>query len=741
MIRKNYQIVDEDSYQEFLKLLKSYSYIAYDVETTGLNVRKDKVIGFSICGEAGKAYYYPLWTWTHIGSRLEDVPHNMFALKEVLGEIKKKELLTWNGSFDVRITESNFGVDLTDNIVADGILLKHTLQEDGPFALKATAIELQNVLELDAEREANEEAIALKENVKKNGGSTTKTNYEMYKADLEVMAPYAAGDADLTFRICEYYLGKLEEEGLQEFFFDQEVMPLFKSVTIPMEKLGVRVDLPLLKEQKESIEKDLLTLEKSVKEELYKTEAFAKWHKEKVNNCCEVGKGNFIQAYIRECGITAEKSEKTGKYLTAKVDLSGMDNLTEHQIFQIKQSVFVRDLDSELNISSKKQLGEIVFEYMEIKPLSETAKGNAQFNDDMVESLANAGHKWAGNLRDYNKLVKIKGAYIDRFLEGQEDGRYYFSYKQHGTISGRYGSDAQQLPRPLEEGSAVVLKYINNIRKFFISEDDRVFIDCDYESLEPHIFAHVSGDEGLRDIFRKNLDFYSTIAIATERLTQYSANKKDENYLGVKNKKKRQDAKGYCLGVPYGMGGYALGKALEIPTEEAEELVEGYLSAYPQLREWMEESKHKAQELGYIKSELGRVRHLPKVKHIYSKYGDKLLDFKFRNKLGTRIPKEYVLSLYLDYKNGVNNARNFQIQSMAASIVNRAAIEVNRQFKQQGIDGLVCAQIHDQLIFDVNKKDSEVAMKIVKDVMENNIKLSIKLKAPPAIGKNWLEAH
>lgn len=331
-------------------------------------------------------------------------------------------------------------------------------------------------------------------------------------------------------------------------------------------------------------------------------------------------------------------------------------------------------------------MGELVFDYLNEEPLSTTTKGAAQFNDDMIEYLSTK-YSWASDLQAYNKLIKIKGSYIDRFLDGQEKGRYYFSYKQHGTISGRYGSDAQQLPRPQEDGNPIVLKYLNNIRKFFIAEEGRIFIDCDYESLEPHTFAHVSGDEGLRDIFRKNTDFYSTIAIATEGLSQYSAVKTDSNYLGKVDKNKRQQAKAYALGIPYGMGGYALGKSLNIPTEDAELLVEGYLSAYPKLKEWMEYSKKQAQTLGFVKSELGRVRHLPHVPKIYKKYGDKILDFKFRNMLQKKIPKEIVMGMYLDYKNGINNARNFQIQSMAASIViGRLFVLIENLKKKESMD-------------------------------------------------------
>ena len=156
---------------------------------------------------------------------------------------------------------------------------------------------------------------------------------------------------------------------------------------------------------------------------------------------------------------------------------------------------------------------------MGIKPLvagTQTKSGRAQFDMDMVEHLSK-DYPWAENLRIYNKLLKVKSTYVDRFLEGHEDGRYYFYFKQNGTVSGRYGSDAQQLPKPLEEGqdAPILMKYINIVRAFLIAGKGRKVIDADYESLEPHCFASVSGDKGLQEIFEKNWDFYSTVAIKT----------------------------------------------------------------------------------------------------------------------------------------------------------------------------------------------------------------------------------
>jgi DNA polymerase-1 len=336
-----------------------------------------------------------------------------------------------------------------------------------------------------------------------------------------------------------------------------------------------------------------------------------------------------------------------------------------------------------------------------------------------------------------------KGTYIDKFMEEQENGKWFPSFQQHRTVSGRFGSDAQQLPRPKEEGDddPIVVEYTNRVRAFFIHDEGNIFIDNDYESLEPHVFAHVSGDDGLKDIFRNNWDFYSTIAIKTEKLDQYSPDKKADNYLRKLAPKVRNMAKAYALGIPYGMGAYALGKNLDISTKEAKVLVEGYLNGFPELRSWMEESAKFVKENGYIQTQVGRIRHLPRVKQIYDRVGDGMLDYNYVKQLEREHGVEAIKSVKRDFVNGVNNSRNVQIQGLASSIVNRAAIAINRKFKEVGINGWVCAQIHDQIICEVENEKAEESAKIVQDCMENTTKLSIALKAPPAISHNFRDGH
>lgn len=787
---KKYIVVDNlAKLTKLITHINSHHTFAYDIETTGLIPTQEKVIGFSISGKVGEAYYVPHLTWNNKKNKLVEI-HNEAKMISLLNMLKGKELLMWNGSFDVRFTRDYFNIDYTEELFADVMLMKHTIEEEGKFSLKGCAIQYQEDIGLNVEEEANKEQIALKENVAKNGGTTTKDKYEMYKADLDVMGPYACADADLTLRLALLFRKKLEKENLEDFFYDDEVMPLYKYVTIPMESNPVELDMDKIKYYKHKIQIDIETLHKEVIDSLMEQPEVSEWlEKVAITKYPAKPSGNFAQKVVERFNLPLPKSA-SGKYSISKKNVEALpDSIAKN--FLLKKGVTLEEkckatrlakkmfpdapekdgmllpwgdvektISIELwndfnggpiNISSKKQMGEIVFNHFGIKALTKTKKGASQFNDSMIQHLAENGHDWASKLSDYNKLIKIKSAYMDRFLEKNIGGKYYFYYKQHGTLSGRYSSDAQQLPRPKEDGelSPLVLEYNNAIRSFFVAGEGRKFIDADYESLEPHVFAHVSGDEGLREIFRKGHDFYSTIAIQTEKLEGISADKKAPNFLKKVNAPLRQKAKAYSLGVPYGMTPYALAKTLGVDEKEAVKLYNGYLDGFPELKKWMAKSKRDAQQKGYVTTQTGRVRHLPKVKELYKEHGDKLLNFRYRQKVQKNLEKKMskddaskeVMGMYLDYKNGINNSRNFQIQGLSASIVNKSMIKIMKDFRYQNINGYVCATVHDQIIINVSDKDLDKARYIVENRMTTVVKLSVELKAPPEISVNWKDGH
>jgi len=767
-MEKSYVLVDNlEKLTEMVSYIKSSDLIAFDTETNSLNPRKGKIIGFSVSSKPGTGYYFPTMIFKDgelIDSKIDDKLGHDIAVKCINLLIGKK-LIMHNASFDCRFVKAFYKINLLPSLYVDTMLLVHTVKEEGagfgsgkPFGLKEIAKMIQKHIDLDVEAEANEEQIELKQSIKLNGGTTTKENYEIWKADIEILGKYAAADTDLTLRVYNHFIKTLEAEGLEQFFFEDEVMPLYREVTIPMEEKGVRLDVELIKNAKQNITLELKKYSDLVMKTLLANEEVQKWVIVKAMESFPVNnKGTFAQMLIAEYNLDVPKSEKTGKYSINQASISKLPDSAIKKFFEsgdqnlLDQDVIIKicvklwkeaNDGKYFNIQSKDQMGEIAFGALGIKSLSTTAKGKPQFDDGFIESISEK-HEWAKALRIYNRLLKISSTYIDRFLEGEEDGRYYFYYRQHGTVSGRYGSDAQQLPKPKEEGDddPIVIEYTNMVRAFFIPDEHNIFIDCDYESLEPHVFAHVSGDEGLKDIFRNNWDFYSTIAIKTEKLNQYSPDKKADNYLRKLAPAVRNKAKAYSLGIPYGMGAFALGKNINLPTKEAKKLVDGYLDGFPELKKWMERSETDARTLGYVKTQVGRIRHLPKVKQIYETLGNALLDWNSKKELEYRYGKEKITNLSRDFINGLNNAKNVQIQGLSASIVNRAALAINREFKNRGINGQVCAQIHDQIICEVEHDKAQEAAQLVKELMETTTTLSIALKAPPEIAKNWRDGH
>jgi DNA polymerase I-like protein with 3'-5' exonuclease and polymerase domains len=742
---KVYKIITtEDGVVELANYIKNGNIIAYDTETTSVNPRTGQIIGFSISANINEGYYFPTRVWNSDKQELEDLYVSGKKCddiaKQLINMLKGKKLVMHNGSFDIRFTKNFYGVDLRDDLYCDTMLLTHTLREEGPFGLKPLAIELQHELGINAEKEANEEQVLMKENIKKNGGSTSKENYEIFKADMNLLGNYAAADTDLTLRLMTYFLPILKEQDLWEFFFTDEVMPLYKTVTISMEETGTELDMDLIQKTKNDIIIELTKLEQEIISDLMSIPEAKHWVMVKARKMFPPKKrGNFANR-LKE--INAIDPAGIEQFL-----LTGDESkLNDTDSMKVSLDMWKEKEGNYLNISSKQQLADIVFKYMKIKPISQTRKGTDQFNDDMIEYLSK-DYTWAAKLRDYNKLTKINSAYIDRFLEGSEDGRYYWYFKQHGTTSGRFSSDCQQMPRILEEGevSDLVLKYNNILRSFLKAEDGRRFIICDQSSLEPRVFASVSNDPNLINVFLNNEDLYSRVAIQAFKLKGMSAKKSDPNFVKTLRPELRQRAKGIALAIPYGAGAWQIGQSLDISMPEAQRLIDGYLEGFPELARWMTDTHLRVQSFGYIKNKTGRIRHLDRVKAIYEKFEDNLIEPKafgmMKRMCKTPEQTQKIMQLRMEYKNGLNNSKNFQIQSLAASIMNRSAIAIHNEFKEKGLDAYIMLQIHDEFVVNAPVEIAEEVASIVKRHMENTVTIPTGLIAEPNIAEHFGAGH
>lgn len=695
-------VTDTETLERALTFINSQELLAYDTETTGLNVRKDLVIGFGVSSyDAG--FYVPIYRFDAASNSLHYCGDSA-RTQQILKALAQKKLLMFNASFDARVTWHSLGVDLLPALHTDVLLLKHTCDEEFPFGLKEIAARLFG-------HEVKSEKEEVQASIKANGG----TSVQYFKAATETLAKYCVQDCRLTYRLYHYYAPELQRQGLHDFFYQDEVMPLYKTVTISMEEAGVRVDVPGLQKAKAELEADLKKLNNTIQSAIAPyLDIFTDWFLNK-------------DYPFKATGHVGKHMKKNGGSLREA-------QLHVWQAHSNGEPMF--------NLLSKYHLKKLFFDTLDEEPLSRTPTGQPQVDEDFLAAMA-PKYEWCALLIDYNKLTKLNGTYISRLLEEAEDGRFYPSFQQHRTVSGRYAGDMQQLPRPLEEGQAseLVRKYNNLIRSFILPSEGHVLCSSDYEQLEPSIFAHVSGDANLQRIFNDGLDFYSEVAIRTENLRDVSSDKSAPNYLGRVNKSARQRAKAYALGIAYGMTGYKLQFEINTDQDTADKLVEDYLNAFPQLKEWMHASKEQAIYQGMVRTQSGRVRHLPRAVSIFRRYGPQIHDSLQLWKTYHAQAEEYakVKADYKELKNLLNNAINFQIQGLAASIVNRAAIQLVRDFKARNMATKIVAQIHDELVFDIPINEVAECTALIQEVMQNITKLAVPLKTAPQTGNNFKE--
>ena len=682
-------------YHAALLFLEENEILAYDTETTGLNPRRDKIIGIGF-STSDSGWYVPLYTWNGT-----DLHPTGLDVHPFLAKLKTKKLIMHNASFDCRFTKAQLGVDLTSALHCDTMLLKHTCDEEFPFGLKEIATKLWGT---DATKEKKE----MLKSIKANGGKAT----EYYKADTGILGTYCVQDTMLTMRLFHHYSCELKRQGLENLYYNSEVLPLYREVVIPMEERGVQLDLPLLEQLQADIGADIRLLEANIQHQIAPhLSLFRSWFLNKDYPYKETGR---VGKYMKKTGASLEEAQ---------------------------QHVWELDypFGNMFNLNSKFHLKKLFFDTLNEEPLSRTPTGMPQVDDDFIQSVSGK-YEWAALLTQYNKLNKLKSTYLDRFTEENEDGRFYPSFQMHRTVSGRLAGDLQQLPRPIGDGS-LVARYTDAIRRIIIAAPGSLLCSADYEQLEPTIFAHTSGDEALQHIFNTGLDFYSEVAIRTEGLSAVSSDKSAPNYLGKVDKKKRQQAKAYALGIAYGMTGYKLQFELGVPQDDADRLVADYLRAFPDLASWMHSSQDFVKYKGFIKTQSGRVRHMPRAGALFRRYGERLRDSLQLWKDFNQAPDLYrqAKADRKEYINLLNNAINFQVQGLAASIMNRAAIAIARKLKSEQLQSCIVNQVHDELVLEVIESEQERVHYIVQDCMQNVTKLSVPLRTIPQFGKSYAE--
>ena len=350
----------------------------------------------------------------------------------------------------------------------------------------------------------------------------------------------------------------------------------------------------------------------------------------------------------------------------------------------------------EFNISSPKQLGEILFEKMDLPHKAKKGRNGYSTNHDTLMKLYDL-HPIIPLILEYRNLIKLMTTYMNNLKDYvMSDSKIHTIFKQATTRTGRLSSaepNLQNIPIRTEEGK--------EIRKAFLPEEDSVILTSDYSQIELRILAHISGCKNLISAFNNSEDIHTKVA---------------SDIYGVDTslvtKTMRRTAKAVIFGIVYGISGFGLGENLDISPKEAKRYIDKYLTMYPGVKEYMDNIKMKAKEQGYVRTIMNRKREIDELKN----------------------------TNYIIVKSGERMAMNTPIQGSAADIIKKAMIDVDNEMAKKGLKSKMLIQVHDELVFTVPKNEIEIMKELVRDTMENAYNLEVPLKVDVELGSNWYDA-
>ena len=383
--------------------------------------------------------------------------------------------------------------------------------------------------------------------------------------------------------------------------------------------------------------------------------------------------------------LDTESLAQTSRLLTERI------NQTEQEIYALA--------GHPLNISSPKQVGDVLFGELKIvEKAKKTKKGQYVTSEEVLQQL-HARHPIVGKILEYRGLKKLLSTYVDNLptLVNARTGHIHTSFNQTVTATGRLSSsdpNLQNIPVRGEDGK--------EIRKAFVPEPGCLFFSADYSQIELRVMAHLSGDEHMIEAFRNGDDIHAATAARVY--------KKDIKEV---ERDERTKAKRANFGIIYGITVFGLAERLDISRDEARELIDGYFETFPKVRDYMEQAKETARRQGYVTTLFGRRRYLP--------------DINSQNATVRGFAER--------------NAINAPIQGTAADIIKVAMIRIHERFQKEQIRSKMILQVHDELNFSVYPEEKEQVERIVLEEMQGAYALAVPLIADSGFGQNWLEAH
>ena len=366
---------------------------------------------------------------------------------------------------------------------------------------------------------------------------------------------------------------------------------------------------------------------------------------------------------------------------------------------QEKISVLTKEIydltGEEFNINSTKQLGEVLFEKLKLTVKKKTKTGYST-DVDVLEKIKHE-HPVIEKILEYRSLQKLNSTYVEGLIPFIDNlGRIHSKFHQTVTQTGRISStdpNLQNIPTRMELGK--------KLRKVFKPKEGSIFVDADYSQIELRVLAHISNDENMIEAFNNNEDIHlhtaaKVLNIPIEEVT----------------KEQRSSAKAVNFGIVYGISEFGLGEQLGISRKKAKEYIDQYLEKYSGIKKFMEQIVEEAKDKGYVETLYNRRRYVPELKS----------------------------NNYMVRQFGSRVAMNTPIQGTAADIMKIAMIDVYKKLKENNLKSKILVQVHDELLIETAKNEEEQVEKILKQEMENVIKLKVPLLAELSKGNNWYEA-
>ena len=368
------------------------------------------------------------------------------------------------------------------------------------------------------------------------------------------------------------------------------------------------------------------------------------------------------------------------------------------RMLELERKIY-EEAGEEFNISSPRQVGDILFEKLKIvEKAKKTKTGQYVTSEEVLQQLKNKA-PIVSNILAYRGLKKLLGTYVDALpkLINPRTGHIHTSFNQTVTATGRLSSsdpNLQNIPVRGEDGK--------DIRRCFIPEPGCLFFSADYSQIELRVMAHLSNDANMIEAFREGHDIHTATAAKIYKES-----------LDSVTRDQRTKAKRANFGIIYGITMFGLAQNLDIERSEAKQLIDGYFATYPQVQAYMEQSKEMARKNGYAETFLHRRRYLPDI----NSHNATVRNFAERN------------------------AINAPIQGSAADIIKVAMVRIYSRFKRENIRSKMILQVHDELNFSVRPEEKDLVERIVIEEMQNAYALRVPLIADCGWGKNWLEAH